>query len=65
MMSHVLVKFDNEGFTIEATLSIDGDHFCVGIGYFETMPYGFGRTISDAVLDYKRQVRSEHVPTRK
>lgn len=52
----IIVDFGNNGFKIKATVSKEGDRWCVCAGNFAEMPAGFGYTISDAVANYKIKI---------
>lgn len=58
----VLIDFGNDGFKVNAHVSVEGDQWCCCAGNFAEMPAGFGKTIQEAVSKYKDAVRNEKPP---
>ncbi len=58
----VLIDFGNDGFKVNAQVSVEGDQWCCFVGNFAEMPAGFGKTIQEAVSNYKCAVRNEKPP---
>lgn len=58
----VLIDFGNDGFKVNAHVSVEGDQWCCSAGNFAEMPAGFGKTIQEAVSNYKCAVRNEKPP---
>lgn len=58
----VLIDFDSCGFKVKATISVEGDQWCCCAGNFAEIPAGFGRTIPEAVDNYKDAVRNGKPP---
>lgn len=62
MKQKIKVNFGNDGFSLDAELSIDGNQWCVFVGEdLQTGVAGFGSTITRALHDFKINVRNMHL----
>lgn len=58
-MIQIIIDFGNDGFTIEAVLSKDGNNWCVLAGEnLQDGIAGFGSQIWEAIADFKSNFRN-------